>query len=39
MSSRNTTMNWSYSGMKTEFMWYMKCADAFINQNDMTRYS
>jgi hypothetical protein len=39
MSSMNTTMNWSNSSMKTEFMRYMKCAGTFINPNDMTRYS
>jgi hypothetical protein len=39
MSSMNTTTNWSISGIKTEFIRYMKCADAFVNPNDMTRYS
>jgi hypothetical protein len=39
MSSMNTTTNLSNSSIKTEFMRYMKCAGAFINPNDMTRYS
>jgi hypothetical protein len=39
MSSMNTTINLSSSGMKTEFMRYMKCAGAFINPKDMRRYS
>jgi hypothetical protein len=30
---------WSNSGMKTKFMRYMKCVGAFINPNDMRRYS
>jgi hypothetical protein len=25
--------------MKTKFMRYIKCAGAFVNPNDMTRYS
>jgi hypothetical protein len=39
MSSMNTMTNWSNTGMKIEFIRYMKCAGAFVNQNDMTRYS
>jgi hypothetical protein len=31
--------NLSNSDMNTEFMRYMKCAGAFINPKDMTRYS
>jgi hypothetical protein len=34
----NTTTNWFNSGMKIEFIRYMKCVDAFINLNDMKRY-
>jgi hypothetical protein len=39
MSSMNTMTNLSSSSMKTEFMRYMKCAGAFVNPNNMTRYS
>jgi hypothetical protein len=39
MSSMNATTNLSSSGTKTEFMRYKKCASAFVNPNDMTRYS
>jgi hypothetical protein len=39
MSSVNTMTNWSNFGMKPEFIRYMKCADAFVYPNDMTRYS
>jgi hypothetical protein len=39
MSSMNTTTNLSNFRIKTEFMRYMKCADALINPKDMTRYS
>jgi hypothetical protein len=39
MSSMKTTMNLSNSGMNTEFMRYMKCVDAFVKPNNMTRYS
>jgi hypothetical protein len=39
MSSMKTMTNLSSSGMKTKFMRYMKCAGAFFNPNDMTRYS
>jgi hypothetical protein len=39
MSSMKAMTNLSNSGMKTEFMRYMKCAGAFVNPNDMTRYS
>jgi hypothetical protein len=39
MLSMKTTMNLSNSGMETEFMRYIKCAGAFVNPNDMTRYS
>jgi hypothetical protein len=35
----NTMTNLSNSGMKMEFMRYMKCAGAFVNPNDKTRYS
>jgi hypothetical protein len=35
----NTTTNLSSSDMKMKFKRYMKCASAFINPNDMTRYS
>jgi hypothetical protein len=28
-----------HSDMKNEFIRYMKCAGAFVNPNDMTRYS
>jgi hypothetical protein len=34
-----TTTNLSSSGMKTEFIRYMKYASAFVNPNDITRYS
>jgi hypothetical protein len=39
MSSMKTTTNLNNSGMNTEFMRYMKCAGAFVNAKDMTRYS
>jgi hypothetical protein len=39
MSSMKTKTNLSTSGMKTEFMIYMKCVGAFVNKNDITRYS
>jgi hypothetical protein len=39
MSSMKTMTNLSNSGMKIEFMRYMKCDGAFVNPNDMTRYS
>jgi hypothetical protein len=39
MSLMNTMTNWSNTGMKTEFMRYMKCASAFVNPKDITRYS
>ena len=39
MSSMNTTTNLSNSGMKTEFMRYMKNAGALVRPKDMTRYS
>jgi hypothetical protein len=35
----NTMTNLSSSNMKMEFMRYMKCAGAFVNPKDMTRYS
>jgi hypothetical protein len=34
-----TTTNLSSSGMKTEFIRYMKYADAFVNPNYITSYS
>jgi hypothetical protein len=34
-----TTMNLSSSGMKTEFMRYMKHAGALVRPKDITRYS
>jgi hypothetical protein len=39
MSSMNTTTNLSNSDMNTNFMTYMKCADALVNPNGITRYS
>jgi hypothetical protein len=39
MSLMKTTTNLSSSGMKTEFIRYMKWAGAFVNPKDMTRYS
>ena len=39
MSSMNTTTNLSNSGMKTEFMRYMKNAGALVKPKVMTRYS
>jgi hypothetical protein len=39
MSSVKNTINLSNSDMKTEFMRYVKCADVFVNPNEMTRYS
>jgi hypothetical protein len=35
----NTTINLSNSGMKTEFMTYIKNAGALVRPKDMTRYS
>jgi len=35
----NTTTNLSNSGIKTEFIRYIKFAGAFVNPKDMTRYS
>jgi hypothetical protein len=35
----NTTTNLSNSGMKTEFMRYMKIVGALVRPKDMTRYS
>ena len=34
-----TTTNLSYSGMKTEFIRYMKKAGALVRPKDITRYS
>jgi hypothetical protein len=34
MSSMETTINLSNSGMNTEFMRYIKCAGALVNPND-----
>ena len=39
ISSMNTTTNLSNSGMKTEFMRYMKNAGALMRPKGMTRYS
>ena len=39
MSSMNTTMNLSNSGMNTKFIRYMKYAEAFVSPKDMTKYS
>jgi hypothetical protein len=39
MSLMKITIDLSNSDMNTEFMRYMKCADALVNPNDMTRYS
>jgi hypothetical protein len=35
----NTTTNLSNSGIKTEFMRYMKNVGALVRPKDMTRYS
>jgi hypothetical protein len=39
MSLMKITINLSNSDMKTEFMRYMKCTGAFVNPNDLTKYS
>ena len=39
ISSMNTTINLSNSGIKTEIMRYMKNAGALVRPKDMTRYS
>jgi hypothetical protein len=39
ISSMNTTTNLSNSGIKTEFMTYMKNAGALVRPKDMTGYS
>jgi hypothetical protein len=39
ISSMKTTTNLSSSGMKTEFIKYMKYAGALVKLNDMTKYS
>jgi hypothetical protein len=39
MSSINTTINLSNSGINTEFIKYMKCAGALVKPKDITRYS
>jgi hypothetical protein len=39
MSSMNTIMNLSNSGINTEFIRYINYAGAFIKPKDMTRYS
>jgi hypothetical protein len=39
MSSMNTTINISSSGMNTKFIRYMKCAGALVSPNDITKYS
>jgi hypothetical protein len=36
---RSTTINLSNSGVKTEFVRYMKNAGALVRPKDMTRYS
>jgi hypothetical protein len=37
MSSMKITTDLSCSGMNTELLRYMKCADTLVNPNDMTR--
>jgi hypothetical protein len=39
MSSMNTMTNMSNSGMNTEFIRYMKCAEALVSSNNITKYS
>jgi hypothetical protein len=39
MSSMNTITNLSNSGIKTEFIRYIKHAGVFVKPKDMTRYS
>jgi hypothetical protein len=39
MSSMNTMTNLSNSGIKMEFIRYMKCAGALVSPNDITKYS
>jgi hypothetical protein len=39
ISSMKTTTNLSSSGMKTEFIKYMKYAGEFVSPEDITRYS
>jgi hypothetical protein len=39
MSSMNITTNLSNSGIKIEFIRYIKYAGAFVRPKDMTRYS
>jgi hypothetical protein len=39
MSSMNTIINLSNSGMNIEFIKYMKCAGALVSPKDMTKYS
>jgi hypothetical protein len=39
MSSMKTTTNLSNSGINTEFIKYVKWAEAFVNTKDMTKYS
>jgi hypothetical protein len=39
MSSIKTTINLSSSDIQPEFMRYIKCVIAFVNPNDITRYS
>jgi hypothetical protein len=39
MSTMNTIMNLSNSGIKTEFIRYIKYEGAIINPKNMTRYS
>jgi hypothetical protein len=34
-----TMTNLSNSGIKTEFIKYMKCAEALVSPNDITKYS
>jgi hypothetical protein len=39
MSSKKTTTNLSNSGINTEFIKYVKWAEAFVNSKDITKYS
>jgi hypothetical protein len=39
MSLIKTMRDLSFSGMNIELMRYMKCVGAFVNPNDMTRYT
>jgi hypothetical protein len=39
MLSMNTMINLSNSEMNTEFIKYMKCAEALVSPNDIAKYS